>query len=168
MAKSKSPALKSTRSAVPPEPATASSTAQMLPGVKDGPSGHATKSPGQDPGYENIATGNAGELHQTAGGTHPSLTTNLGVVVADDENSLRIGQRGPTLLEDHILREKINHFDHERIPERVVHARGAALTATSKSPTPSPTSAKPDIFQRVGEKTRSSPASPPWPGTRLR
>ncbi len=55
-----------------------------------------------------------------------TLTTNQGVPIADDENSLRAGERGPTLLEDFILREKITHFDHERIPERVVHARGAA------------------------------------------
>jgi catalase len=55
-----------------------------------------------------------------------ALTTNQGVPVADNENSLRAGERGPTLLEDFILREKITHFDHERIPERVVHARGAA------------------------------------------
>jgi catalase len=55
-----------------------------------------------------------------------TLTTNQGLPVADDENSLRAGERGPTLLEDFILREKITHFDHERIPERVVHARGTA------------------------------------------
>jgi len=55
-----------------------------------------------------------------------ALTTNQGVPIADNENSLRAGERGPTLLEDFILREKITHFDHERIPERVVHARGAA------------------------------------------
>lgn len=55
-----------------------------------------------------------------------TLTTNQGLSIADDENSLRAGERGPTLLEDFILREKITHFDHERIPERVVHARGAA------------------------------------------
>lgn len=54
------------------------------------------------------------------------LTTNQGVAVADNQNSLKIGYRGPTLLEDFILREKITHFDHERIPERVVHARGSA------------------------------------------
>lgn len=54
------------------------------------------------------------------------LRTNQGVRIADDENSLKAGSRGPTLLEDFILREKINHFDHERIPERIVHARGAA------------------------------------------
>ncbi|HEY8313057.1 MAG TPA: catalase, partial [Candidatus Baltobacteraceae bacterium] len=52
------------------------------------------------------------------------LTTNQGVPIADDQNSLRAGERGPTLLEDFIMREKITHFDHERIPERVVHARG--------------------------------------------
>jgi catalase len=55
-----------------------------------------------------------------------ALTTNQGVRIADDQNSLRLGPRGPTLLEDQILREKITAFDHERIPERVVHARGAA------------------------------------------
>src|SRR6478735_6296235 len=54
------------------------------------------------------------------------LTTNQGVRINDDQNSLKAGERGPSLLEDFILREKITHFDHERIPERVVHARGSA------------------------------------------
>ncbi|MDW0117496.1 catalase [Sporosarcina thermotolerans] len=54
------------------------------------------------------------------------MTTNQGLKVSDDENSLKAGVRGPTLLEDFHLREKITHFDHERIPERVVHARGFA------------------------------------------
>ncbi|MBA3963084.1 MAG: catalase [Chthoniobacterales bacterium] len=54
------------------------------------------------------------------------LTTNQGLVINDDNNSLKAGERGPTLLEDFHLREKITHFDHERIPERVVHARGVA------------------------------------------
>lgn len=54
-----------------------------------------------------------------------ALTTNLGVPVADNQHSLKQGLRGPTLLEDFILREKITHFDHERIPERIVHARGS-------------------------------------------
>jgi catalase len=53
------------------------------------------------------------------------LTTNQGVPVADNQNSLKAGERGPALLEDFILREKITHFDHERIPERIVHARGS-------------------------------------------
>ena len=55
-----------------------------------------------------------------------ALTTNQGVQVADNQNSLKAGLRGPALLEDFILREKITHFDHERIPERIVHARGSA------------------------------------------
>jgi catalase len=54
------------------------------------------------------------------------LTTNQGVRINDNQNSLKAGERGPSLLEDFILREKITHFDHERIPERVVHARGSA------------------------------------------
>lgn len=54
------------------------------------------------------------------------LTTNQGVPIADNQNSLKIGLRGPTAMEDFILREKLTHFDHERIPERVVHARGSA------------------------------------------
>ncbi len=54
------------------------------------------------------------------------LTTNMGVAISDNQNSLKAGLRGPTLLEDFVLREKITHFDHERIPERVVHARGSA------------------------------------------
>src|SRR5580765_8106159 len=54
------------------------------------------------------------------------LTTNQGLRINDDQNQLKAGERGPSLLEDFHLREKITHFDHERIPERVVHARGAA------------------------------------------
>jgi catalase len=57
---------------------------------------------------------------------HDPMTTNQGQPISTDQNSLRAGHRGPTLMEDQILREKIQHFDHERIPERVVHARGAA------------------------------------------
>src|SRR5690349_138266 len=65
----------------------------------------------------------AGNLEESAG---EFLTTNQGVRINDNQNSLKAGDRGPTLLEDFILREKITHFDHERIPERVVHARGSA------------------------------------------
>ncbi len=54
------------------------------------------------------------------------LTTNQGVAIADNQNSLKFGLRGPALLEDFVLREKLTHFDHERIPERIVHARGSA------------------------------------------
>jgi catalase len=95
----------------------------------------------------------AGELHQTAGGEHPALTTNQGVPLSDNQNSLRANPRGPTLLEDFILREKITHFDHERIPERIVHARATGahgffeLTESLKSYT----TAK--ILTEVGERT---------------
>ncbi len=74
----------------------------------------------------NSHRGNAGELQQQAGDKHPVLTTQQGIAVPDNQNSLRASPRGPTLLEDFILREKITHFDHERIPERIVHARGSA------------------------------------------
>lgn len=60
------------------------------------------------------------------------LTTNHGSRISDNQNSLKIGERGPTLLEDFVLREKITHFDHERIPERVVHARGSAAHGVFK------------------------------------
>ena len=70
-------------------------------------------------------TASGGEVHQSSGGTHPDLTTNQGLALSDNQNSLRSHPRGPSLLEDFILREKITHFDHERIPERIVHARGS-------------------------------------------
>ncbi len=70
--------------------------------------------------------GSGDELQQMAAGGQPVLTTNQGTPLSDNQNSLRSSLRGPTLLEDFILREKITHFDHERIPERIVHARGSA------------------------------------------
>jgi catalase len=94
-----------------------------------------------------------GELHQAAGGEHPALTTNQGVALSDNQNSLRAHPSGPTLLEDFILREKITHFDHERIPERIVHARATGahgffeLTASLKQYTTA------RILTEVGEKT---------------
>lgn len=70
--------------------------------------------------------GNGGELHQRAAQPDDHLTTNQGLPISDNQNTLTVGPRGPQLLEDFVLREKITHFDHERIPERVVHARGYA------------------------------------------
>lgn len=64
--------------------------------------------------------------HNKSDGTDKFMTTDQGVKINDDNNSLKAGDRGPSLLEDFILREKITHFDHERIPERIVHARGSA------------------------------------------
>ena len=94
-----------------------------------------------------------GELHQIAGGEHPALTTNQGIPVSDNQNSLKANPHGPVLLEDFVLREKITHFDHERIPERIVHARATGahgffeLTQSLKPYT----TAK--ILTEVGEKT---------------
>ncbi|SPZ85851.1 Catalase HPII [Sphingobacterium multivorum] len=68
----------------------------------------------------------------TADATGQQMTTDQGVKINDDQNSLRAGDRGATLLEDFILREKITHFDHERIPERVVHARGSGAHGVFK------------------------------------
>jgi catalase len=79
---------------------------------------------GQPPQGENRTTAPLDRVRVDPSDRH--LTTNQGVPVADNQNSLKIGLRGPTAMEDFILREKITHFDHERIPERVVHARGSA------------------------------------------
>jgi catalase len=81
-------------------------------------------SAGQDQAKPQNNPGTGGETHQTASGDRSVLTTNQGVPVADDQNTLRASSRGPALLEDFHFREKLFHFDHERIPERVVHARG--------------------------------------------
>jgi catalase len=70
-------------------------------------------------------TGDGGELHQTSGPNGNVLTTNDGVPVSDNQNTLRAGPRGASLLEDFVFQEKLSHFDRERIPERVVHARAS-------------------------------------------
>ncbi|MCP1200856.1 catalase [Notoacmeibacter sp. MSK16QG-6] len=97
--------------------------------------------------------GKGGETHQTAQNDDTVMTTAQGAPIADDQNSLKTGPRGPVLLEDHILREKIFHFDHERIPERVVHARGYGVHGHFELTDPIPDLSRADIFQRKGEKT---------------
>src|SRR5688500_12554954 len=62
----------------------------------------------------------------TTDGSDQFLTSNQGVRINNNQNSLKAGERGPTLMEDFLFREKMTHFDHERIPERIVHARGSA------------------------------------------
>jgi catalase len=96
-----------------------------------------------------------GETHQRetrAGGT---LTTAQGIPVADGQNSLRAGSRGPTLLEDFHLREKIFHFDHERIPERVVHARGYGAHGFFETYESLSDITRADLFARAGERTEA-------------
>jgi catalase len=96
--------------------------------------------------------GQGGELHQVAGGGIDTLTTQQGIPVADDQNTLRQGARGPALLEDFHFREKIFHFDHERIPERVVHARGYAAHGFFELTQPLTDVTRADVFQRKGER----------------
>ena len=103
--------------------------------------------------YDATTKGHGGELHQQAGGNVPTLTDDQGHPVADDQNSLKAGSRGPTLLEDHLLRQKIFHFDHERIPERVVHARGYGAHGFFETYESLSDITSADIFQRKGEKT---------------
>ncbi len=94
-----------------------------------------------------------GENHQQAGGDLPTMTTQQGIPMSDDQNTLRVTPRGPALLEDFALREKIFHFDHERIPERVVHARGFGAHGFFETYKPISDVTKADLFQRAGEKT---------------
>ncbi|MEA2835759.1 MAG: catalase [Bradyrhizobium sp.] len=102
---------------------------------------------------QKLDRGEGGELHQIAAADVPVLTTAQGGPVSDDQNSLKIGPRGPTLLEDFHFREKIFHFDHERIPERVVHARGYGAHGFFENYKPLTKHTRADLFQRAGERT---------------
>jgi catalase len=82
-----------------------------------------------------------------------ALTTNQGVPVANNQDSLKAGLRGPTLLEDFILREKITHFDHERIPERIVHARGSAAHGYFEAYEPLSNLTRAAPFAEAGKRT---------------
>ena len=104
-------------------------------------------------GDQTVLRGTGGELHQVAGGGVPVMTTQGGAPMADDQNSLKAGVRGPTLIEDQQLREKIFHFDHERIPERVVHARGFGAHGFFELTEAIPELTRADLFQRAGERT---------------
>ena len=101
---------------------------------------------GQDPGRVSLDAARAD-------GTGQVLTTNQGVPVADNQHSLKAGLRGPALLEDFILREKITHFDHERIPERIVHARGSAAHGFFECYAPRTEVTRASIFGEKGKVT---------------
>jgi catalase len=85
--------------------------------------------------------------------TGQALTTNQGVPIADNQHSLKAGLRGPALLEDFILRDKITHFDHERIPERIVHARGSAAHGYFECYKPQGALTRASIFAEAGKRT---------------
>ncbi|MCW2933844.1 MAG: catalase, partial [Actinomycetia bacterium] len=101
----------------------------------------------------NVVRGHGGETHQVAGNGRPPLTTQQGGVVSDDQNTLRAGERGPGLLEDQHFREKLFHFDHERIPERVVHARGYGAHGFYENYAPLTGLTRADIFSEASLRT---------------
>jgi catalase len=102
---------------------------------------------------DEIKLGKGGEPRQQTTDPDKTMTSAQGTPMADDQNSLTAGPRGPGLLEDHLMREKIFHFDHERIPERVVHARGYGVHGHFELKEAIPELSCADIFQRAGEKT---------------
>ncbi|SHG40680.1 catalase [Massilia sp. CF038] len=130
--------------ATPPTPrATASSSTETIPSAKLGA--------GNPPDGYNPTVESLDRVRVDSGGQ--VLTTNLGVPVADNQHSLKIGLRGPTALEDFILREKITHFDHERIPERVVHARGSAAHGYFESYGDFSALTRATVFAEAGKRT---------------
>jgi len=88
-----------------------------------------------------------------ADGGGQALTTNQGVRISDNQHSLKAGLRGPALLKDFILREKITHFDHERIPERIVHARGSAAHGYFECYKPLTDLTAASLFAEAGKRT---------------
>lgn len=101
----------------------------------------------------NETKGTAGETHQIADGNSAVMTTQQGMRISDNQNSLKAGRHGPVMLEDFILREKINHFDHERIPERIVHARGTAAHGYFELSESLEKYTKAKILTQVGKQT---------------
>jgi len=104
-------------------------------------------------GDQQVFRAPGGETHQGVDGTGQRLTTQQGVPVSDDQNTLRAGGRGPGLLEDFHFREKITHFDHERIPERVVHARGFGAHGYFENYAPLSEITRADPFSEAGLRT---------------
>jgi catalase len=117
---------------------------------------HASESPTASASTlsETNASAKAAALDRTrSDASGRPLTTNQGVAIGDNQNSLKAGLRGPTLLEDFILREKITHFDHERIPERIVHARGSAAHGFFEAYAPMTEFTRAAPFQQAGKIT---------------
>jgi len=130
--------------ATPPNPrATAGSSTETIASSKLGA--------GVPPDGSNPTVESLDRVRVDSGGQR--LTTNLGVPIADNQHSLKIGLRGPTALEDFILREKITHFDHERIPERVVHARGSAAHGYFESYGDASALTRATVFAEAGKRT---------------
>jgi catalase len=131
-------------SATPADPIVGSSTVSEVNGSEKVGSGGA-------PVGRNPAAGPLDRVRVDS--TNRELTTNQGVPIGDNQSSLKAGLRGPTLLEDFILREKITHFDHERIPERIVHARGSAAHGYFECTTPLDRYTRASLFAEAGKRT---------------
>jgi catalase len=116
------------------------------------PAAPAKKTTGGKTGPQTSDTGTA-ETHQIETAPDRRITTNHGVPVSDNQNSLKAGPRGPSLLEDFVLREKIHHFDHERIPERIVHARGSGAHGFFELTKSLQKHTRAKILTEVGKKT---------------
>jgi catalase len=102
---------------------------------------------------QHLVANPGGATHQIADAAQASLTTNQGVIVADNQSTLKSGGRGPSLLEDFAFREKITHFDHERIPERIVHARGSGAHGYFEVTNPIPHLTRASFLAVRGKKT---------------
>jgi len=122
--------------------ATASTSTEGQPSAKAGAPARPGLNPGNGP-LDRVRVDSSGQR----------LTTNQGVPVADNQSTLKVGLRGPALLEDFILREKITHFDHERIPERVVHARGSAAHGYFECYEPRTDLTRASLFAEAGKRT---------------
>ena len=131
------------QSAEPSDPSVAASTlSERNSTEKAGTAAEAGTNPGNGP-LDRVRVDSSGR----------ALTTNQGVAIADNQNSLKAGLRGPTVLEDFILREKITHFDHERIPERIVHARGSAAHGFFECYRPLTDLTRASVFGEAGKRT---------------
>jgi catalase len=129
--------------AAPPDPrVTASTRTETVASAKAGKSANLGLNPGNLP-LDRVRTDASGQR----------LTTNQATPVADNQHSLKAGLRGPALLEDFVLREKITHFDHERIPERIVHARGSAAHGYFEAYEPMTKSTRASLFAEAGKRT---------------
>jgi len=128
----------------PADPMAGASTVSEVHGSEKAGSGGATIS-------QNPTVGPLDRVRVDS--TNRALTTNQGVPIADNQSSLKAGLRGPTLLEDFILREKITHFDHERIPERIVHARGSAAHGFFECTKALTDVTRASLFAEVGKQT---------------
>jgi catalase len=134
---------------MPPKPR----ATEGLPAVSKNSAKSAARRPRGVARPDALEVGAGGETHQRRTSRESVLTTAQGAPISDDQNSLKVGERGPTLLNDFVLREKVFHFDHERIPERVVHARGYGAHGFFELFEPLSDLTRADLFLRAGERT---------------